>query len=109
MIVTKTSSADLTLLDQQSLAHGLELLARGHSFEAHECFEHVFRIREGRARTLFRALSQLVDSLSVEFQQRVEDLFSAAGAGDGCERLIDPRLISGLTEWPVPDTLRQAP
>jgi hypothetical protein len=137
MIVTKTSSADLTLLDQQSLAHGLELLARGHSFEAHECFEHVFSIREGRARTLFRALSQLaaayyqlslgraraarstwhkasrnlalVDSLSVEFQQRVEDLFSAAGAGDGCERLIDPRLISGLTEWPVPDTLRQAP
>src|SRR5689334_690117 len=118
----KTWYADLTLLDQQQLARGLALLARGHSYEAHECFEHVFRMREGRTRTLFRALSQLaaayyqlslgraraarstwhkasrhlalVDSLSVEFQQRVEDLLNAAGAGDGCERLIDPSRIS---------------
>ena len=130
----KTLALDLTVLQSAQLWHGVRLLERDQPFEAHECFEQVFRSTEPPVQTLFRALTQLsaayhqlrlgraraarstvakacrnlelVDQLSNTFQLRVESLLAQLGAGEGCARFIDPA-PAGI-HWPVPDNLPPA-
>jgi uncharacterized protein (TIGR00369 family) len=130
--VQKTFAPDLTVLQSEQLWHGVRLLELDMPFEAHECFEEVFRQTHGATRTLFRAMTQvsaayhqlrlgraraarstlkkacrnleLVDLLSDTFQLRVEALLRACGADEGCPRFIEVP-VHGLTSWPVPDGL----
>jgi len=133
--VQKTFAPDLTVLQSEQLWHGVRLLGQDKPFEAHECFEQVFRQTGGATRTLFRALTQvsaayhqlrlgraraarstmkkacrnleLVGLLSNTFQQRVESLLQSWGAFEGGPRFIEVPAQVGI-RWPVPDGLLPA-
>jgi hypothetical protein len=90
--------------DVRTLFHGLSQLAAAY-----------YQLSLGRARAARSTWNKacrnlaLVDSLSIGFQQRVDVLFAALGAGEGCGRFTDPSAAASVTEWPVPDTLRHEP
>jgi 1,4-dihydroxy-2-naphthoyl-CoA hydrolase len=127
--VEKTFAFDLTLDQAARLQRGMQLLEAAEPYAAHEVFEAAFRAALGPNQTLFRGLTQLAASyhqlclgrargarstltkafrnlqlvvpLSMEFQQRVEGLFSTLGAAEGCGRFVaatDPK----TQVWPLP-------
>lgn len=125
----KTLVLDLTVEQNALVRNGLLLIHQGAFFEAHECFEEMFRQTDGQMQTLFRALTQLSASyyqlrlgrgraarstfakacrnleliglLTDSFQSCVDALFRQLGATPDCGRFItvEPCDVSG---WPVP-------
>lgn len=125
----KTLVPDLTVEQIERVRNGLLLIHEGAFFEAHECFEEMFRQTDGQMQTLFRALTQLSASyyqlrlgrgraarstfakacrnleliglLTDSFRECVDARLCQLGATPGCGRFI-PVQPCDVTGWPIP-------